>query len=184
MKFVKKSDCTIKNGYIVANGEIIDLPCRVRCDIKRLNYEYQAAVYNANNRPETPKKVEEFKPMLSFADRAQFTVEAKTPLLDAKIEEAKKIAEEISDSCMADKLNGQLNWYKELAMFVSEDEFVATDIIDERLGIDPEWDIFNWTLDDLKRLLGVIATFGGKPFNQTDTDPGIKRFLDFRFVEL
>lgn len=170
MKFIKKVDCTIKHGYPVCGSEVIALPFAVFNELAKLSYQVQAAQYNKENRPEMPKPVEPFKPLRSYTDFNVPEVEVDTPALDKAIKEAMALADDIETSSHAGKVNKLLaDDYKNLALFVDEDEFLACDgFAMERLPIDPDWNIFEWAQEDLLNFLNLIAEFGGKPFNKED----------------
>lgn len=164
MKFVKKSECIIKSGYIIdAEGEVIGLPFAVKTQLQDLNFMYQAACYNEENQPEPQKERKPFVPKLRYEDHHGLEVEpAETPALDKAIDEALEIVKDINKMTSASRITEAANRFKALIEFVAEEEFLPSEIID-RLGTPAEWNILEWDVPELMDKIEKISEFGNSP---------------------
>lgn len=166
MQFIKKSDCHLKNGYVVSNGLAVALPFNVFNELCELSIAAQAAKYNMENRPTMPKTVEPFKPLRSYTDFHGPEVECETPALDKAVKETLAIISDIEEKDKTEKINKMISEdFPNLALFIDEDEFLPSTGTALRLPIDPSWNILEWTQDDIMVFLELIAEFGGVPFN-------------------
>jgi len=171
MKFVKKSECEIRNGYVVSSGEVIGLPFDVLDALDKLNYMYQAATYNKENKPEPRKAPAPFEPKLRYSDHHGVEINAETPDLDKAVERALGIANDVKKVTRADKMTDIINnELKPLLTFIMEDEFLPAECAPSRLGIPEDWNIFEWTVAKFMDYVEEIALNGGKPFTKVDED--------------
>ena len=170
MKFVKKSDCTIKQGYAIANDEVIGLPFAVVNNLRTLSVYVQAAAYNMKNEPKANPIPEPFKPKLRYADWHGMKIEPETPAIDKAVEQAVAIANDIKAKCNADKINRYLEMFQDLVQFIDNDEFIPEVHNPCQLPIPEDWNIFEWTVEDLLDNLEKVTTYGDQPFNEKVTD--------------
>ena len=125
MKIYNKNDLTYKNGYIICDdkvvsidNEIVDLLNKLDTDIQRAEWR-QAKSDNAH---------EAWKEAMSqFEPKSEFTlpeIGAETPVLDAKIEEAKMLMDDIDAKAYAAQANDYLAGIKPVVLFVQDDSVV------------------------------------------------------------
>ena len=170
-KFVKKSDCIVRQGYIVHDDEVIGLPLAVAGELEKLIFSIQAANYNENNQPskifKTPEK---FEPKMSYNDWHRSVTKVETPALDKAVEEALAIVDDIEHMEKSEKIDELLKEYQNLLMFIEEDEFLPG-ICPDRLGVPDDLNPLTMTVDDFKECLVQIVEYGCRPFNMPDADP-------------
>lgn len=158
-KFYSKSDLTFESGYVVnSDGDVVALPKGVAKQLNDIETMVQEAAWVSAHEVEErePEKFER-KSAFGFAP----TVTADTPLLDAKIEEAMKLREEIEQQLCADKLTEIIAGFKEAFAFCDEDNFVEGDKV-TRLDLPTLGDPLKLTAIGLTKLIGGTV-FNGEP---------------------
>lgn len=124
-RIIKKNECEFIDGYIVKDGETVNLPANVRLLIERLELMLQQYKYLKGQKPYSPgPSLEgfEFKSALHKGVADLFEI-PETPGLDAKLAEAFALMDEIDTMKAAKDLNDVIRKFEPLFEFASKDHF-------------------------------------------------------------
>jgi hypothetical protein len=119
-KMIEKKDCEYKGGYIVHEGQVVNVDNEIVDLFNKLEEDVQRAEFEAG------EENIELKPKRKFARKTERgdvypSIEADTPTIDKKIEEAKAIMDEIDATEVADKINRYFKSIHPLVLFVNDD---------------------------------------------------------------
>jgi len=125
MKTYKKSKLVYKNGYIMtAKGKIVSVDNRIVMLANQLELDHQKAEYESNIECACEAcACEEFEPKSEFK---RPVIEAKTPVLDKKVEESIALMDDLDRVQAANKVNSYLDKIDDLIQFAREDFVVDT----------------------------------------------------------
>ena len=122
-KMYSKGDLEFRNGFVVSrDGDVVCLPDGVARQWNRLEVMVQKSAY-LKAQPDEQKA-----PSLDgFEFESQFglpSVEVGTPVLDGMVKKGMKLREEMARCDMASSVNKTVEAFKELMLWLGEDEFV------------------------------------------------------------
>ena len=124
-KFIKKSKCEFRNGYIVKKNKVIAMPIDVSMQLRRLELTFQQWQYLRNQpaaRPMPSLDGFEFRSRLHNAD---YHVDCPpTPAIDARVEEALAFCEDVDRVADNRELNNLIDQYEQLLRWCDADEFI------------------------------------------------------------
>lgn len=155
-KMYRKCDLKFDNGYIVDDDmNVVALPAGVGEMFNDLETTLQKIDY-LDKQPEGCKEpsLDGFERKSSFTE---FTIEVDTPLMDAKVEEGRKILEEIRRSEVGAAASKLVNKYHDVFEFLDGDRFVEGDKV-VRLDLCILGDPLKITPDDVVK---IICDYGG-----------------------
>lgn len=155
-KMYRKCDLKFDNGYIVDDDmNVVALPAGVGEMFNDLETTLQKMDY-LDKQPEGCKEpsLDGFERKSSFTE---FTIEVDTPLMDAKVEEGRKILEEIRRSEVGAAASKLVNKYHDVFEFLDGDRFVEGDKV-VRLDLCILGDPLKITPDDVVK---IICDYGG-----------------------
>ena len=119
MKIYKKEECNYVDGYIVHGDDIVAIDNDVVDLLNMLDTDIQQKVWSIKNDVE-PVRADEFVRISEHSAEVP-VLHAKTPTLDAKIEESLKFVEELDNMEIADKVNSYCEMLSEAFHFVDAD---------------------------------------------------------------
>ena len=173
MKFVKKSDLTYREGYLVnSEGNIMDVPTSVVWGLNHLETLEQKAAY-ARSKKQTIEEPKEFQ-FLNEHDIAEIKFNVDTPHIDAKIAQSLGIIEEVKAmgaikemERIADLVMSALRWVHNES-FVSEE----ADTYQDRFNLATIGNPLNLTLDECITIIAdyVSAEYGVEMEEKSDED--------------
>lgn len=155
-KMYRKCDLKFDNGYIVDDDmNVVALPTGVGEMFNDLETTLQKMDY-LDKQPEGCKEpsLDGFERKSSFTE---FTIEVDTPLMDAKVEEGRKILEEIRRSEVGAAASKLVDKYHDVFEFLDGDRFVEGDKV-VRLDLCILGDPLKTTPDDVVK---IICDYGG-----------------------
>ena len=124
MKMYKKSDLELIDGMLVSeSGDVVAVNPEVVRQANELETLYQKSKYVAIQPAATPApSLDGFSRVSEHDTEHGFT--AVTPTLDAKVEEAMKIMDEIDDANSAEQANNMLKEFTHLLKFTKSDNVI------------------------------------------------------------
>lgn len=122
-KMYSKDDLKFRNGFVVnRDGDVVCLPDGVALQWNRLEVMVQKSAY-LKAQPDGRKA-----PSLDgFEFESQYelpSIELETPVLDRMVKRGMKLREELARCDMASSVNKTIGAFKELMLWLGEDEFV------------------------------------------------------------
>lgn len=163
MKFIKKSDLSYRNGYLVdAEGNVHQPDQKVVHDLNELEIELQRAAYlEAQKSKFVPADIEgkDFKPVSQHEYKAKFDV--KTPLLDKEIENSMALMDEIDKANVVTKVQQWIEDHEKLVTFLTNDEFIESGCT-ERFDLPSFGDPLELTLNEVVSTLAAINGYDVK----------------------
>lgn len=123
-KFINKADCKFERGYIVKDDEIIGVAPAVAYQLGRIDTWLQKIRY-LEKQPEfcPPPSLSGFEPKHMWKQDLPMIETENTPTLDAAVDFAKKLFDDIANIDVNKRLNAFIEKYSELFEFVSNDRF-------------------------------------------------------------
>ena len=122
MKMYKKKKLAYKNGYIVKDGKVIAIDNEIVDLFNKLEEDYQRYLHEKNVNLVAPFATHYAnKPFARATEHGKVFahVEPKTPELDAAVEKAVKIMDEIDSIALAEKCNEYMKKMQPLFRFAS-----------------------------------------------------------------
>lgn len=125
MKIFHKTDLEYKNGFLIKDDEVVGIDNEIVDLLNKLDTDIQRAEFIS----ERQTGIDAVNEMLDvkFKPKSEFelpVVGTHTPYLDAKVEEAKAIMDELDGKDAADKANEYLKNIKPVVLFVKDDSII------------------------------------------------------------
>lgn len=144
-KMYKKSDLKFENGYVLTqDDEVVALPHGIAEQLNEMETLLQQQQYLLMQPAAKPE------PSLDGFKRESIVkvprVKVSTKHLDKQIKRSENILEDLRQLSLADKVNGIIDKYRDLMVFLDGDSFVEgtdvvmidTPVIGDPLGVDSE----------------------------------------------
>ena len=171
MKAYSKNDLVYKNGLLLtSDGDVV----AVDNAIVDMANELETRLQKANYIMAQPEAVA--APTLDgFTRKSEIQITpftCETPLMDKRVEEAKKLMDEIDDVAMTNTLNDQLRNYSDLVIFIKEDMVIdAERETPHRFDVPTMGNPLEWTEDDLFKFIAITngcSVVGGEEDVQSE----------------
>ena len=126
MKIYKKEECKYVNGYITHGDDIVAIDNEVVDLFNKLDTDIQRKVWSLKNEVK-PIHVDEFTRISEHSAELPMLI-AKTPILDAKVEEALNLVDELDKMEIADEVNSYCKMLNEVFHFVNADYVIDNEM--------------------------------------------------------
>ena len=156
MKMYKKSDLTIIDGIIIdKDGNVITPDIRIvnqanRLETLKQQVEYLKAQPSAQPAPS-------LKGFERVSDRETLTFVTDTPAIDAKVDEAMAIMDEIDDMHSVEHANTLACEFEDLIEFVSHDYVIDCDAMAVRFDTPTLGNILELTKIDVANIIAAVC---------------------------
>lgn len=185
MKLYKKSDLNLDaSGLLVSkNGDIILPDIRIVNQANELDTLAQQHEYLAMQPEATPMPSLDGFQRMSIKDKIRGRFEVKTPVLNAELDKAMAIMDEIDGQVKAGAANQMLDKFADLIEFVDGDAVI--DCGNELYCFDTPMlgNVLKLTKEDVLEVIAVIADFDGVVNKDADKDTDKKTISSDELID-
>lgn len=127
MKFINKSDLEFRDGFLVHGDDVVMVSAAIVYQANKLDEVIQRKKWEDANSvdPMLVRERSEFNRKSMFDVELNLSVD--TPTLDAKIEESKRLSDDIKQQAAIDDISETLSHCDDLVQFIVSDKVLASD---------------------------------------------------------